>query len=193
MAPLPTNLTDRLWFDYVSGTQPSSQEHTFMVRCDFAVSPIEDIQEGVLEVLTGFGTNGYRTGWQVVRARVATAGNNFSLPVPLIAGFGTFIGTGSSAYTARLEAVEETFQGRSSTTGRRVDLSLYRALADAAATFRVPGAASGPGSAIRAAVSQMNGMSASGAAFLAIDGSPATWYDYLNSNYNSYWEGDIRA
>lgn len=192
MAPLPQNNTARLFFDYVTGNLVTSQEHTFAVRMSGSQGDIANVQERVRTVLAGMGSNSFRVDWRILGVRFQAAGTDFSNPVTLIPNLASFVGTGNPAYDARVEAVEDTFQGRSTTSGRRVDFSLYRALTDAPSNFRWLGGTTGFQAAVRAAVTALNASVALGA-FLAIDGSAVVWRDYLNANYNSYWERRIRT
>lgn len=192
MAPLPQNSTARLFFDYVTGNATTSQEHTFAVRMSGTAGDIANVQERVRAVLIAMGTNSFRDGWRILGVRYQAAGTDFSNPVTLIANLVSFVGTSGGAYDPRMEAVEDTFQGRSTTSGRRVDFSLYRALSDAPSNFRWLGGTTGFPAAVRAGVTALNASVAVGA-FIAIDGSAVVWRDYLNANYNSYWERRIRT
>lgn len=189
MAPLPQNNTDRWFLDYVTGTGPTSAEHTMSVRLgpDAGV----DGASGVfLGVLNGIGSANLWAGWKPIRMRLQKAGTKFSLPVGMGSALSAFIGTGSNQdYRATTEALELTWQGRSFTTGRRVDLSLYGfRQTGILGEFRYTSAAFAPGGAVVASLSAQTGASAP----LAIDGTEVTWYEYTNFNYNSYWEGRIR-
>lgn len=192
MAPLPQNNTHRLFVDYVTGDLATSQEHTLAIRYNPSLRDVGDVQGDLLAVLNAFTAPAFRTGWKVTATRVQAAGSNFSLPVATISGLAGFVGTGGGAYFPRHETVEETFQGRSSTSGRRVDLSLYRAAGDVSENFRVVGGPSGLFLLVRLVAAALSAASAAGS-FLAIDGSQAVWRDYMNQNYNSYWERRVRT
>lgn len=189
MAPLPANNTDRVFFDYVTGNLSTSREHTCAVRFNLVDATVEAVQGIFLDLLGALGETNFRAGWRVLRTRVQYATTNVSLPYALDAALGAFVGTGGSpTYNARFETVEDTFQGRSSTTGRRVDFSLYRAMDDSESTFRVESGLSGLGVVVGQAVATLNTYAPTGV-FIAIDGTANTiWYPYMNRNYNSYWE-----
>lgn len=190
MAPLPQNNTARVFYDYVTGSNATSREHTFQVR----VATADDVpaaHQAVTEMLTALTSGQFAVGWKLLRARFQASGAPFSVPTELPPGLTTFLGSSQDAYNVRYEAVESTFQGRSGTSGRRVDLSLYRARGDAQDNFRIEAGASGMPAAVSAAVSALQDASNTGV-FLCIDATAPTWYPYLNENYNSYWETRAR-
>lgn len=189
MAALPSNNTDRVFFDYVTGNLATSREHTCAVRFSLADNTVEAVQGIFLDLLGALGASNFRNGWRVLRTRVQYATTNVSLPYALEGTLGAFVGTGGSpTYNARYETVEDTFQGRSSSSGRRVDFSLYRAMDDSESTFRVEAGLSGFGIVVGQAVATLNSYAPNGV-FITIDGTANTiWYPYMNRNYNSYWE-----
>lgn len=194
MAPLAPNITSRLFVDYVTGNQNTSQEHTLLCRFTGGSEDVAPAMASVGNFLNALGAPNFRVGWRVIRARVSFAGTDFSVPVELSLGLIEFLGTAPlTGYSPRHETVEDTFQGRSLTTGRRVDISLYRATGDADPSFRIVGGSSGFPLAVTNASNSLNGSSAGGNGFLTLDGSSATWYRYMNQNYNSYWERRIRT
>lgn len=184
MAPLPQNNTARLFFDYVTGSAATSVEHTVQMRISGAEGTQTTGQEQFLSFLNAFGPGAFRTGWKVQNVRYSAAGSSFSLPIAILPALGSFLGTHSGTYVARYEAVEETIQGRSPVSGRRVDLSIYRAFGDANPSFRT-GLPAGVQTALSA------GLTAG--VWRAIDGSTPIFYTFLNSNYNSYWETRLRT
>lgn len=192
MAALPQNNTDRVFIDYITGNSSTSREHTLAIRKNGATTA-EDTQVRFLALLNAFGAASFRVGWRVLRVRLQLLGTDFSIPQLVDTGLAAFVGTFNTGYTPRVEAVEETFQGRSGTSGRRVDISLYRAATDAADNFRTPGGATGLPAVVRAVVSSLQLSSSTVGCFLTIDGNVPTWYDYMNSNYNSYWEARSRT
>lgn len=192
MPPLPANNTDRVFFDYVTGNAPTSREHTVAVRFNLTEVSVENVQGNFLDFLGALGATNFRDGWRVIRTRVQYATTNVSLPYALEPALAAFEGTSAATYNSRFEAVEDTFQGRSSTTGRRVDFSLYRALDDSDGSFRVESGGSGLPLVVAAAVDTLNTYAPFGT-FIAIDGTLNTiWYPYMNRNYNSYWERRAR-
>ena len=192
MAPLPPQNTGRVYFDYVTGNAATSQEHTVMERFAVGVGfDLGDAQQALLDVLTTLGTTAFARGWRVTGVRLSQPGQVFSLPFPLIPALAAFVGAGT-ALTPYDEAREVTFQGHSQTSGRRVDFSLYGIDGSTPDNFRVVGGGAGLSSLVSAAVAALNANSAAGY-FVTIDGTAATWYDYINYNYNSYWEQEIRG
>lgn len=185
MAPLPQNNTDRLFFDYITGSNATSVRHTVQMRIAPEVTDPAASQASFFNLLSALGAGTFRSGWRVEGVRFQAAGTDFSLPLTLSANLQAFVGTGGSpGYLARFEAVEETFQGRSTTSGRRVDISLYRALSDANTNFRT-----GMPVAVQTALSVASGSGD----FVCVDGTLPIWYTYINSNYNSYWEARVRS
>lgn len=190
MAPLPQSSTARLFVDYVTGNLATSQEHTVMMRSSGAITDDVPMQNAILALLQAIGPTNFRPGWRVLRVRYAAAGQNFSQPRTRVAGLASFLGTSGNAAPPHTEALEYAFQGRSLTTPRRVDLSLYGIAQLIPDNFRFP--VGGPSPAwVGAAVGVLNGNNA--ALYTAIDGTSALWYAYVNANYNSYWERRIRS
>lgn len=187
VAALPQNNTTRIFFDYITGDLSTSQEHTVAVRLAPGVD-ISSAQNYFYALLNAMGSARFNTGWRVLRVRVQAANSNFSVPAILSTNLTNFVGTGGAA-TPTSEAVEWTYQGRSPTSGRRVDLSLYGVASISLNTqFRVS-----PTEApwLTGAIAVLQ--DTEGQAFITIDGTPANWYPYLNWNYNSYWERELRS
>lgn len=192
MAPLNPNTTGRVYFDYVTGNLATSQEHTVMMR--FAVGSgfnLGDAQEEFLSILTAFGVAEFATGWRVTGVRLSQPLQDISLPFALIPSLAAFVGTGGALGPSQ-EAREWTMQGRSFTSGRRVDFSFYGILEADPANFRINAGGSGFPALVALAQQRLTASSLAGY-WVAIDGSAATWYGYLNMNYNSYWERRIRS
>lgn len=184
MAALPTNLTARLWIDYVAST--GGAQHTFMVRYDPAVTTLTSTMSAV-ESLLDFISGALANGWRIQGARKADPGSDFSLPVELSTGLAAVQGTGG-VLPAQYLPRETRLVGRSQTTGRRVSLSLYGYRPDTPANFRWgPGEVSITNSAVFSLLNAAPGI------FLAVDGTKATFYPYANVQYNSYWEGRARV
>lgn len=191
MAPLPPNSTARVYFDYDSGSGANALNHTVQVRY---IGPADNgvaAQTAFLALLNAIGPGNFNAGWSVNTVRVAPFNQDFSVPVPLIAGLNSFVGTDGTPLASFEEALEHTFQGRSPSTGRRVDLSLYGIsflAGQVPGDYRVQEGASGIGLIVRNAVTALtNGVSAN-QSFVAIDGTGPVWYGYMNVNFNSYWE-----
>lgn len=190
LPPLPENNTSRLWVDYLPGT--SQPEHTVMLRLapdqEGPISAMDWLQ-GVLAAL---GAANLNSGWRALRARYSPAGAVFSLPQSLTAGLAGILGTGSLAgYRPQDSAIEATFQMRSPTSGRRGDFSLYGLRKWPLSTYRYTAGGSDAGlNAMIAALSVPAGVGNYRPA--TIDGTLGTFYPYVNFNYNSYWEGELR-
>lgn len=190
MAPLPQNNTARVFFDYITGNQPSSTEHTVAWRSTGPGTTNADVQNTFLGFLQALGAGTLMAGWRVLRVRVQEQGQNFSLPVPVVAGLAAFVGTNASTYPQNREAEEWVWSGRSATSGRRVDFSLYGLAPLVPANFRFPVGGSSP-AWVAGTVNYLNGTSAP-VGPLVIDFTEPTWYQYVNVQYNSYWEERIR-
>ncbi len=188
MAPLPTNTTARVFYDYVTGDGLTAKEHTFAIRADSEVPP-DTVDAGVRAFLLALGPTTFREGWRIIRSRFHPAGADFSLPRSVTAALAEFIGTNTVAMTDDREAIEWTWQGRSVTTGRRVDFSLYGLNWLIPPSFRLESGGSSP-AWVAASVDALNALTSG--VFLCIDGTSPVFYDYVNANYNSYWERRIR-
>lgn len=185
MPALNPNNTARAWFKYVTGAGASSQEHEVMWRYNPDVASLDNVCAYFKGLLDAIGPAGFRTGWKVLAGRYSAAGSDFSLPFQPTASLLSFLGTNVDAsYTASWEAVEDVYVGRSLTSGRRAEFSLYRAKGQVDSTFRF-GMPAGQISALSFA---------SGAGcLLCIDGVAPAWYTYVNQNYNSHWERELRS
>jgi len=190
VAALPQNNTPRIFFDYITGAQATSKEHTVAWRYDGAVLPVPDMQVGFLGFLSALTPNLFVPGWKVLRVRVQEAGALFSLPVGINNFLATFIGTGNAAYAQNREAEEWTWQGRSTTTGRRVDFSLYGLNTVAPPDFRYPVGTPSP-AWVGAGVNYLNAFPNTNRPRV-IDYTLPVWYQYVNEQNNSYWEEQIR-
>lgn len=161
-----------------------------MVRFTPATGTVADAQTVLGNLLGAIGAANFRQGWRPLRARASASGSNFSVPVALIAPLSSFVGTNGNAYSPRRETEEWTLQGRSTASGRRVDISLYGISTAFPDNFRLPVGGSSP-AWVGSVVAFLNGPGAVSAP-LAIDGTQAIWYSYINANQNSYWERQKR-
>jgi hypothetical protein len=187
MAALPSNSTDRWFLDYVTGNINTSKEHTMSVRLG-PDGGVDGAASFFLSMLNGIGAANLWAGWKALRLRHQAAGTNFSVPAGLGTTLAAFVGTGvTTGYTVVAEALEMTVQGRSYTTGRRGDISLY-GVKFTPSDFRYA-AGSGPTWNGQAWYDGINGL---GQPAVTVDGSQLVFYPYVNFNYNSYWEGAIR-
>lgn len=185
MAPLNPNLTDKVFIDYTTGDGAAAQTHTLMVRHMAGNANQDSVQGFVLGILNAYGAGEFNQGWRVLGVRVQNRNENFSLPAAINGNLAAFVGTRAlQFYNRRHEAVEDVFVGRSVTTGRRARFSLYRAVGEADDTFRF-GMSANLQNALGLAVAQN--------VFTAADGTNVGWKTYVNQNYNSYWEGELRS
>jgi hypothetical protein len=190
LAALNPNNTPRFFWKY--RTSNVGIEHTVMVRpADITPTPRIAAEETLRQVLEALGSSFFRNQWRVFEGAVAAAGADFTAALPFIAGLNNFVGSNVTTYNPDREAVEMRFVGRSPETGRKVSFSLYGVRGNlSVGTFRLNGAASGDGLLVRNAVAVLNN---SQGAFRCIDGTIPVWYDYVNLQYNSYWERRIRV
>lgn len=180
-----------MFVDYVTGNAATSTEHTFQVRFGGDGVVADDAQNFAYNLLNSIGAATFVAGWRVIRVRAQAANADFSLPVPVIPLLAGFAGTSAGAYPQNREAEEWTFQGRSQVTGRKVDISLYGIATSFPTNFRLPAGGSSP-AWVAAAVNQLNNVAFADVG-LAIDGTKPLWYQYVNANYNSYWEREKRV
>lgn len=191
MAPLPQNNTGRVWIDYISGSGVTAQEHSIMARFNPATG---GSFAGALSFLGLFITvNGapfYFAGWQALGARYSNPGENFSQPAPLPASLVGFVGSDAGVVALTSEARETRFVGRSTTSGRRVTMSLYgiRNSFFSGLDFRVERVPEGEVDNMLDVLEE-----ATPGNIVAIDGAQPTWYDYANWQNNSYWETELRS
>lgn len=191
MAPLSAyNLTTRWYFDYVTGDDAAkAKPHTILWRTAFDSATTEaDIQNKFRGFLLALGESNLRQGWHVTGVRKSLAGTDFSVPVALGADLANIEGTG--AYTdwkLSAEALEMRWLGRSPLTGVRARFSLYGFFANVLNDFRYTAAEA---AWANNTVGYLNAPSTP--LLVAGDNTVATWYPFVDANYNSYWEGELR-
>ncbi len=191
MAPLPQNSTGRVWIDYHTGGGTTSQQHTAMLRFSTALGGNPAGALAVLGlILTAPGAGSYMTGWAADSARYANEGSDISLPGVLPASLVGFVGTGVGTITLEDQAREVKFVGRGPVTGRRASFSIYGLLPSlfASKDFRIDRAAENFVGEVLDVIDEMDT-----GYLVSIGGDRATWYDYANWQYNSYWEGSLRS
>lgn len=186
MAPLPPENTARLFIDYEVANVP----HSFQVRFDATVRSVFAVANDVYSILN-FAASGLSTSFIVTGARVAAANSAISLPYSLEGTdlFG-FSGDNTGTLPESEYPRELVWVGRSPTSGRRVRFSLYGYVGNTPGNYRF-----GPGEVVFSSlpvISALNAASTAGS-FIAIDGTAATWYGYVNVNYNSHWESEART
>lgn len=187
MAPLPANNTERWFLDYLTGNHATATEHTMMIRTPSGTSAAA-VCDKFFAMLNGVTAANLWVGWRPIRLRKSDIGTNFSTPQTISGSLATFQGSGAiTGYAETIEALEVTAQGRSPSTGRRVDISLYGHRVTALPTgFRFTTAVGWVNSLIAA-------LNAGSPSIYTIDATTATWYPYINYNYNSYWERRLRT
>lgn len=186
MAPLPQNSTNRMFYDYIS--QTGGVEHTFACRFADGLTHTQ-VHEQVYQFLSAGTTSQFLTGWQMVRARVQNAGTNFTTPVVLSPDLSGFVGTGG-AVADWLEPLEVRFVGRAFASGRRATVPLFGlAGINASSNYRIefPDAAYVNLGAMWAELDSQS------TTFVAIDGNAVTYYPYVDWQFNSYWEREVRS
>lgn len=190
MAPLPDNLTRRVFFDYVTSiTAVVAQNHTAMLRFAFDTIDTNAVaaQTKFLDFLTALGAANLWQGWTVTGVRVSEGGTVISTPVPILPALDAFVGTApTTGALVSSAAIEQVMVGRSPLTGVRGRFSLYGRAFINIGDFR--DTASGQ---MTAGIAALN--SNAGALPVAADNTRLTWYQYFNFNYNSYWERELRV
>lgn len=178
---LPANNTARYFLDYTTGRY----EHT--LTCRYTSGQDGDAVRGRIFTFLDAIKSALPTAWQPLRARAQAAGSLVSVPADL-GVLATFAGTSGTPLEQREEPREFRWVGRS-LGGRRVSVSLYGLLIATPGDFRYEGAAlPATLAAARAAL-----IGSAPGIFVAIDDTNPLWYNYVNVNYNSYWEGEARG
>lgn len=188
LAPVADNNTDCWYLDYYTGHATTGVEHTWRMRLP-PTAGVDGASGVFYHLLNAIGAANFWTGWKPLRMRYRASGSNFTVPAGMGASLSAFVGTGAMTnYTSSFEAVEHTVQGRSPSTGRRVDYSLYGIkLGGMPGAFRYLSSAGAPYTNWIAAHATLPTL------VLTRDGSSATFYPYVNLNFNSYWETRIRT
>jgi hypothetical protein len=186
MTALPQNTTSRWFLDYLSNNQPTGQEHTMSLRLSTNGSA-SAANAKFLQLLTAMGVANLRAGWRPIRLRYQAALSDFSLPVAMVSGLSSFLGTASIAgYNVVQETIQYSWAARSVTTGRRAAISVFvtpTAGLNALRSVAAPWATT----VVSALNDNTNG------AVICVDGSEVEFYPYMNINANSYWEREMRA
>jgi hypothetical protein len=172
----------------VTGNSAQSAEHTLECRYADTTTPTAALT-AVDNFLRAITASVFVVGWRPIRARVQTAGTDFSIPIALPTSLAAFVGVSVAAFTPDREAVEFRWVGRDLSNGRRASVSLYGLNVALSPNFRWPVGGSSP-AMVAASVNFLNG---STAAFISIGRNPVAWYSYVNTQYNSYWETQLRT
>lgn len=191
MAPIDPNETARVWLDYTTGGGSTAQLHTIMMRHNGTGAGDAAAALDALAAFIGAAEpQSFFDGWQVTGARYSEAGSSISLPTGIPAGMVGFVGTGQELANRVSQSREVRFVGRGTTSGRRVSLSLYGMVDNLfnEADFRVErtGAAW-----VDRMLDVIEGQGVQ--LFVTVAGDRATFKDYANWQFNSYWEGALRS
>lgn len=178
MAPLPENSTARLWVDYNDGVN----DHSLQVRFDAPDTTLGIAMTHADNFLTAIAGDLYEI--TVNGARFAAAGSNISLPATWTGG----AVYGSDPMPVLLAPRETRWVGRTQ-NGRRVSFSIYGGKYVSPDTFRIISSGS---NLPNLGVIAINAASDDGA-FVAIDGFRPTMKNYVDVNFNSYWEAEART
>lgn len=182
MPPLPPNSTARVTVFYTTGRI----EHQLTCRYEQPVTPAGAVQfvAQFLDELRPLLPN----QWRTLRATNQAAGSNLSLPLSLD-NLDGFAGSSTEGLVpADQEPKQVNFIGRGPSDGHKVRVGLFGMFVATTARFRLETPAY---SQLDGAVDVLNTASAAGA-FITIGGQLATWYRYVDVQYNSYWETRAR-
>lgn len=177
MAPLPQNNTARFWVDY----NDDVNEHTAMVRFDATVLDVPSALDTYHEFLTDISDFLYEI--TIIGARWAEQGSDISIPVTW-PGDSTY---GTDFMPPLLGPRQTRWEGRDS-SGRKGSLSLYGCKYTTPDSYRIISiGANLPNLGVLA----INAGSALGS-FQSIGGNRMNMKNYVNVNFNSYWEAEAR-
>ena len=176
MAPLNPNATDRLKVTY----QNAISEHTAQIRIASSAD-ITDAMDTMASVLTALTT--FFCFNEVTGVEYAAAGVDVFNPIDA----GAFVGYtwGDGAADRLLNPIAATFVGRSG-AGKRVRWSVF-GYNNPISEYRLTAGEDGN---VGIAVALLN---AAETTFLAIDGQPAIWKNYLDIKANDHWVGKSRG
>jgi hypothetical protein len=177
MAPLPANNTARAWTEYSDGVN----QHVLMTRFDASALSVADALGFVEEFLADIDDFLYEI--EIGGARWAEEGSDISVPV-------TWPGAtthGTDPMPVLLAPRETRWVGRDS-SGRKVSFSLYGCKYTSPDIYRI---ISSGANLQNLGVLAINLASAAGT-FITIGGNRATMKNYVDVNFNSYWERAAR-
>ena len=178
MAPLPENNTARLWIDYNDG----ENDHSLMARFLAPDTPLSLAMTHVASFLTDI--SGFLYEITINGARYAAQGSNISLPATW-EGDSTY---GTDPMPTLLAPRETRWVGRTQ-NGRRVSFSIYGGKYTSPDEYRI---VSSGANLPNLGVIAINAASEDGV-MVAIDGFRATMKNYVDVNFNSYWEAEARS
>lgn len=177
MAPLPQTATARAWTKYTDGTN----EHELMIRFDANAISVSDALEEVANFFTAIEEFLYLI--TIIEARWADKDSIISLPTTW-PGLSTY---GSDPMPVLLAPRQLRWEGRDQ-NGRRASFSVYGGKFTSPDTYRI---ISSGANLPNLGVLSINDSSAVGA-FLTISELRPTMKNYVNVNFNSYWEAEAR-
>lgn len=183
MAPLPNNNTPTYYVDYTA----NGRAHTAQFRYNEPVDGPPPNAPFIARVATLFAdlAPALPTDFAITGARYRAKGGDVSLaasaPAPLTPPSGTPSPGEAPAFLS--------FVGRSA-LGRRCRLYILGVTVSAASEGGIFGnyrISRGESTTFDAALTNIQG-----AGFVAVDGSPVVWYDYINIGYNAHWQKRAR-
>lgn len=182
LPPLPENNTGRLFIDYTTGRL----EHTLIFR--FGASATAADALGRAELFLGALQSLLAPNWAPVSARVQEAGELIALPFDL-GGLTEFSGGLPTDIPEADEPRQFKWVGRGVTSGRKTSVGLYGLGIAQPPDYRYSGLE------LQGQLENALNVLRNGAvtAPVTIAGDAATWYDYVNVQYNSYWERRARG
>lgn len=178
MAPLPQNNTSRAWVEYNDGVN----DHVAMFRFDATALSVAAALSLYADFLSDIEEFLYLI--TIAGAKWAEQGSDISVPVTW-PGASTY---GSDPMATLLGPRETRWVGRD-TSGRRVSFSLYGCKYTSPDSYRI---ISSGANLPNLGVIAINTASADGA-MLTIGGNRATMKNYVDVNFNSYWEAEART
>lgn len=190
MARLPLSSTARLWVDYSAPWTSGVVEHTFMVRYTGGDRTAAAAQGRVVSFLTGVAAASFHLNWRIIRVRTALAGEDFSLTQTPIAGLAAFIGTTNTGSSKLTTTIQWSWQGRSAASPRRTSITLFGLVPTKESPVGRLVGGSGGEALVTNSVANLN---AAASPLVGIDGNTVTWYNYVNTCRNGYWERRIRV
>ena len=177
MAPINPNFTARALMDYAT----TNALHTLMVRYDENISTATDALGNIAALLTAI--DGLLTTLTIGSCKFYDASSDISQPVAW-PGDPTY-GSGSEA--AASTPLEMRFMARGG-DGRRVHWSIYGTNITVPGNYRI---ARGDNADVAAGIDSIEA-SFGNAVFLTITGNVPVMYQFVDVNFNSYWERQRR-
>ncbi len=176
MEALPPDNTARIWLDYLTG----GAKHSIMLRTANIISA-DTVLDVFNAMLTAMSASLFQ--WDILGARIASAGSNVTLPLTWT-GPGTYgAGSGAGVNTPR----QVTAVGRTS-LGRRWTMQLYGVNLNPPATYRAPTISVAN---LAAGLVELQDAFDEGT-ICGIDAMPVRIYDYVNFGYNDHWVKEAR-